>query len=455
MNKQLKNIWIIALVVQVTLGFLIGVYEATCGAYFYERFGSEINSGRAIMLATLLLVIRQCLMTIFEMPAGALADTIGRVQVIVISWLVRAAFFICLAALWFCKNVSSAFALGLVASVLWAVSYTLFNGAFSAWCADYLKEKVPGTTYAWLSTRYFNYYAIAFAAGIPVGIIFYLKELPALIYVILALLSFLCVGFCLLKMRENKSIQFIDRHRVAAASIFGKMRKRLMGSFVACRERPILFWIIMTYGSYMFLLSLVLFLWPVYLKESTGADKFSPQWIKLAVVMAILFVVSSRTLVIINNWWAKKKGKESYVKLFSWFYIVASLASSCGVFGLSYATATATDSFAHLAVALLVVVFSWGFIGPCFETLVNHYIGERAAKDRATIISAGSLVRSVLIVFLALPSAGFSGAKSPIYWAIPAALLMMSSAVFWVMVRRESRQVARATTQITNQEMSL
>lgn len=375
MTGPIRNIWLIAVVVQGTLGFLIGVYEATCGAYFYERLGSEINSGHAITLATLLLVIRQGLMTFFELPAGALADTIGHRKVVIFSWIVRALFFVSLSALWFCDSVATAFAWGLLASVFWAISYTLFNGAFAAWCVDYLRKPEPEVRFAWLSSRYFNYYAVAFAAGIPAGILFYVNGLPILIYGVLAFLSFVCTIFCLRRMRAPQKSQSIRSANITQREMFKSMRERLIRSVGACREGPILFWIIITFGSYMFLLSLVLFLWPVYLKETTGSDRFSPLWVGIAIIMALLFVVSSRALVVINYIWTKIRGAGSHIDLFAKIYLGSAAASSLAVVFLSWAAATNAATITHLAIAVFTVVFSWGFMGPCFETLINHYIG--------------------------------------------------------------------------------
>lgn len=437
-QSEVKKIWKISLIVQTTLGFLIGVYEATCGAYFYEKLGSAIDAQRAIFLATALLVLRQGLMTLFEMPAGALADTIGRMQVVVLSWLLRGCFFIVLSMMWFCDTVNGALAWGVVASVFWAISYTLFNGAFSAWCVDYLREKSCGVSYAWLVSRYFNYYAIAFALGIPTGIVFYLLRLPFFIFIILSFLCFVTMAYCVGQMRESH-INFQDRHKVVPSHIFNLMRARLKLSFFACAKKPVLLWLVMTQGSYMFLLSLVLFLWPVFLKESTGSDKYSPLWMALAIGMAILFVISSRVLIYLNQHWSKK-GDDSHIKSFIWLFFGASVFSSVGVIALGYTTLIGINHLIYLAMAVFFVVFSWGFMNPSYETLINHFIGASDEKERATIISAGSLVRSVLVMFLAIPAAGPSGAKSPIYWMIPAVLLLVSSLVMLIVVSHAQRK---------------
>ncbi len=143
-----SHLWKVAYIVQFNLGFLLGVFETTGGAYFYDRFGGQVNPTKAILLATSLLVVRQAFITFFELPSGALADTIGRKNVVVFSWLARSGFFLFLGSLRFCSTIELVFWVGFIASILWAISYSFLNGAFSAWCMDYIRECCPTVSYS-------------------------------------------------------------------------------------------------------------------------------------------------------------------------------------------------------------------------------------------------------------------------------------------------------------------
>ncbi len=439
-SAAVKRVMTVVLVVQSVIGFSMGVYETTCGAYFYERFGGSVNPSTAILLATALLAVRQGLITLLEMPSGALADTIGRVQVVVISWIARTAFFISLAAMWFCSNITLAVICGVVASIFWAICYTCFNGAFSAWCVDYLHENAPEYPYSMLASRSHNYFVTAAAVGTPIGIIFYLSGLPSLIYAVVGLSCFLCMGYCLMQMKETVLVQFVERSQVTSTTIFRNVRGKLWQSCTACWERPMLFWIVLTFGSFMFLLNIVEFLWPIFLKTTTGASKWSVEWIGLAMGCNIACVISSRLFVWISKRFNEVGNPVQRLTLFSWVFAGSSIVSALMVIWHGYATAYGVNSFSLLVITVLSVLIAYGFMGGCFETLINHYIGKSNEQDRATIISSGSFIRGLLFVFLAVPSAGSSASNSPIYWAIPAGILLVSSSVSLVMLKKVRKE---------------
>lgn len=437
---SVKKLMTITLIVKGVIGFSMGVYEATCGAYFYDRFGGSLNPSIAILLATALLAARQGLITLLEMPTGALADTIGRVQVMLISWVARTIFFFCLAAMWFCTNLSLAVTIGVIASVFWAISYTCFNGAFSAWSVDYLRENAPEYPYSIVASYSHNYYTTAAIIGTPLGIMSYLWGYPALIYTVVGVLCMICMGYCLFCMKENRSLRFIERDQVSIVLILQKMCEHLWNSYSACRHRPAIFWVVMTFGAFMFLLNIIKFIWPVFLKETTGSDKWSAMWIGLAVGCDIACAMSARFFVWISKRIDLVINPLRRLDLFSWIFSGVSIASALMVMLHGYATAHLVNSFSFLVVTVVVVVVSYGIMGGLFETLVNHYIGDRNDKERATIISSGSLIRSVLFVFLAVPSTGSSAASSPIYWGIPAILLLVSASVSIFVLKRSEKQ---------------
>ncbi len=439
-SEAVKKIMTVVLVVRSVIGFTMGAYEATYGAYFYERFGGSINPSTAILLATGLLAARQGLITLLEMPTGALADTIGRVRVVMLSWIARTAFFFCLAAMWFFDSIPVAFACGVLASIFWAIFYTCFNGAFSAWCADYLKENAPEYPYSMLASYSHNYYTAAAAIGTPVGILFYLQGYPFVIYTIIGAMSLACMAYSMKRMTESQTIRFVARNEITTSVVLKRMRDRVVKSCDACRKRPEIFWVVMTFGAFMFLLNIIKFVWPIFLKETTGSGKWSVMWIGLAMGCDIACAISARLFV-----WMSKRFNEigdpfKRLTIFTWIFSGSAIISALVVMANGYATAYKMNSFGLLVGTVLVVVISYGFMGSLFETLVNHFIGDSNDLERATIISSGSFVRSLLIVFLAIPSTGSSAASSPIFWGIPAILVLLSATASLLMLRRVRRE---------------
>ncbi len=138
---SIKPLWRITFIVQSLAGFSCGLYMFTYGPFFYDHLGGALQPHTAMLFTSALLAIRQGMVALLEIPTGALADAIGRVRVVILSMVIRIFFFLGFAAVGLCVTPSSAFVWGILASVAFTFNVTLFNGAFSAWCADTLQEQ--------------------------------------------------------------------------------------------------------------------------------------------------------------------------------------------------------------------------------------------------------------------------------------------------------------------------
>lgn len=436
-HPELRKLWWVTLVVQTVLGFTNGLYLYTYGPYFYEKFGGSIEPTTAMLLTTILLGIRQALVALLEVPTGALADAIGRVQVVILSWGMRILFFVSLAAIWFCDSIGFAFGWGVIASIAFALSYALFNGSFTAWCVETLKEKAPHVNYGWLSARYYSYQSLAIAAGGVLAVWLYLHEMIFVGFLAAAFLIFCAMAYCMARMKEVQSLHFLRAHEVQFSTITRRIGEIIGRAVQICAKTPVLFWIILTYGSYMFLLNLVMYLWPVYLKSAFHADEnLGLNWMLIVLSSELLRTLGSRILVRLNTKWTRDGGVERHLVGFRRIFVGSTLLSSVAILALSWDTAFHMVSSFFFPTAVMIVIIAFGIVAPCFETLVNAYIRAEDAQYRSTITSAGSMLRSILILLLAIPSGGSSGETSPIGWALPATLLLISTIVANRFMRR-------------------
>lgn len=441
-NPEVRKLWWVTLFVQIGIGITNGLYLYTWGPYLYEKFSADIQPSTAMILLTVLLGIRQGLVALLEVPTGALADTIGRVHVVILSWVARVLFFVCLAAMWFCQSVVFAFMWSVFASIAFAISYTLFNGAFSAWCAEVIREKQLNITYGWLASRFYSYQSVSIAAGGIVAVICYLHQLAFVGFIAAAFIAFCGVGYCMGKMQEVSSLHFLKTKEVQFTAITRRIGEIIGRAAQACSRTPVLFWIILTYGSYMFLLNLVVYLWPVFFKAKYGSSEtLGRDWIFIVVSAQLLSTLSSRILVKLNKRWTRNGGVSSHLAGFRRIFVLTALISSASILLLSWNTfSNRGNEYFVFPIAVIVVMLSFGIIAPCFETLVNAYIPPQEIQERATIISAGSMFRSFLVLLLAVPSGGSSGETSPINWAIPAVLLLVSVLIANVFMRRAAKE---------------
>ena len=438
-HPEAKKIWWVALIIQAALGFTNGLYLYTYGPYFYQKFGGTVNPATAMLLATILLGVRQGLVALLEVPTGALADAIGRAHVVILSWAVRVLFFLSMAIIWTCSTPATAFTWGVIASIAFAANYTFFNGAFAAWCVEILREKAPDVTYGWLSSRFHSYRFFAEMLGGVVGVLLYLSGIPFVGFMFAAFLSFCLMGFCMSRMKEVRLLHFLDTQQVQFSTITKRIGEIIGKGSQICMKSPVLFWIVLTYGAYMFLLTLVMYLWPVYFTTKTGGhDHFGREWIAIVVVSQLLAFSSSRILVWLDHKWSNQGGINSHLTGFKRIFICANLAAAVMIICLSLELSFKHSDFYLFPSAVITVLLAFGIIAPCFETLINAYIPTQEAQYRATIMSAGSMFRSFMILVLAVPSGGTSGETTPINWAIPAVLLFFA-AVFANHFMKKSR----------------
>ena len=441
-NPDVKKLWRITLVTQSLIGITNGFYLYTYGPYFYEKFGGSSDPKTAMLLMTILLGLRQGLVALFEVPTGALADAIGRVNVIILSWIMRIFFFVSLAAIWFSHSTSTAFLLGIIASIGFAFCYTLFNGSFSAWCMETIREKAPQITYGWLASRYFGYHALGEIVGGLSAIFFYVYGYAHFGFLIAALLSFAGYGYAQTKMEESGLLSFLNIRDVHLSVITRRIGEIIGKGVKVCAKTPVLFWIILTYGAFMFLLNLVKYLWPVFLKTNFGTGQnFVRNWILIMVGSQLLMACSSRLLVWLNKKWTADGGIKRHFTGFQRIFIGTALVSAISILILSLDTAFHIFALYSFPVTIVIVILSFGIIAPCFETLVNAYIPVEDAQYRTTVMSAGSMLRSFLILLLAIPSGGGSGETTTIGWALPATLLLIATILSLIFMRKTDIKV--------------
>ncbi len=222
-----------------------------------------------------------------------------------------------------------------------------------------------------------------------------------------------------------------------------------MGEIVArssqiCTRTPVLFWIILTFGSYMFLLTIVTYLWPVYFEShASGSTNYIRNWILIILVSEGSSAVDSRILYYLSQYWGKLGGVKHHLSGYRRIFIGSVLLSALATIGFSLETANVIHTQYFFPAAVIMVSLTFGMVLTSYESLINIYLPAADSQYRATIMSTGSMLRSILILLLAIPSGGTSGSNSPIYWAIPAGILLTSGLLArYFMKRTDAPEVA-------------
>lgn len=436
LSSEAKKIWKIAKVVQGVNGFNRGLSFFIWGPLFYEKLSQLGDPKLGITFTSLLLGIRMTLIAFLEVPTGAIGDAIGRKWTVVWSFICRMFFYIFLALVPLVHSISLVMTFGVLAMVCFSFGYTFFSGTFSAWCVDSLREKAPNVGYEFLFSKSYIYESSLVGIGGVIGVLLYLWHFPSFSFLIAAASCVFCVVFCLGEMEEPKNLQFLEHRKVSFAVITKRMGEILGVGFQVFRQSKIILSLVFIYASYMFVLNIVDYLWPVYLRSRAPIEVQPIYWIALIIVVQFCNIVGSKFLVFKNN---AKESKRRNIILRRRF-VGACLFATLPILALSWLTHKGLDAFWFFALAILPVEFAYGIVAPCFETLINNYIPDNHAQERATIMSFGSLGRSLLIMILSIPAGGSSGARTTVGWAIPAFLLLISALIGNFILKRAQRK---------------
>lgn len=435
-----KKLWWIVLIIGSFFGLCSGLGRYTWGPYLYEQFGGTIDPSNAIFLAASILVIFSAANTLLEMPMGAIADTIGRTYAVMLSWGCRVLSYSLLSMVFLFRGSHWAFVIGIAYIIAYTISYTLFNGAFTAWLADWMKENAPDMNYTTAASRFQAYSSAAEIIGAIISVLCYSHHFAFLAYAIAGFFSFITMVFCMNTLEEVKNLTFLNPRKLTGMHMFKRMGEIFIKGCQLSIGSKIIFWILMTYGSYLFLLNMVAYLWPIHLTVEWGAQHFTWQWMALVIIPLTLSTFASRYLAYKSKEW--KTASEKPIAMLRRMFIFLGFFCAGTIFTISIATYLGNNSFILFAICVSIMILSYGIMTSIFETLINYYIPDKDAQERATILSAGSMIRGLLMLVLAIPSGGTGGETTPIYWSIPASLLLISTMVtIFVMMRHKKLEI--------------
>lgn len=436
--SPVRRIFHIACIVQAGKGFALGVALFIWGTLLFETFSRLSNQGMALTLTAVLIQCNNGLRMLLEVPTGAFADVLGRKRAVVWSLAFCMGDLLLLALIPFGTSVAVTMGIMVLSIISYGFSYTLFSGTFTAWCVDQLRVLAPDVGYEQLLGRANTCNLLACLAGGILGVGLFLQGLPWVAFLAGAIVCFALIIFCLAEMPSEPQLDFLSGLRARLPVITRRMGEIVGVSIQVFRHSPIIAVSVVIFASYMFLLNMIEYFWPVYVRSTMHGTEQAAWWLGMVVLVLLSSASGSHFL----TWWGRRRPdprKASNTSLRRLF-VGTCVGAASAVLLLSILTKTGHDSIGWLLAAVLPVNFARGLIIPTFETLVNNYIPHNHASERATILSIASLLRSLLILLLAIPASGHSGATTTIGWAIPAGLLFVTAIVGNFILKRLQRK---------------
>ncbi len=449
--EAIKPIWKAVAFVQLCNGLAFGLYIYTYGPWFFDHFGGEANAATAMMLTSILLGVRQGGVAVLEAPTGAIADAIGRVHAISWSWFFRVFFFVGLAALHLCSSVSIAFVWSVLASIAYAIAYTFYSGALSAWVVDSCKRADPNYQYGVILSKGHSIMLWGTFAGAILGMCFFLQGITHVAYIIGAMISSIAMSYCLKEMPETPGMGFLGLSGTLTASL-RRMGEILGTGAMLVKKLPALAALIFVYAATLFLINVVNYFWPLAVRTELGVTERQYLWLWFLSILCLIQIFGARVMLALLSRAKHLPIPQQRVTLRRWLVSLC-LISGTSVVGLAWNNYTGHSSFIGVMSVVLIVSLTYGFLVPCFETLVNHYIPEEYATSRATILSFGSLMRSAMMLILAVPSGGHSSSTTTRGWLVPAFMVLFSALVARFVLKRTERRTAIVDDVSTNTEV--
>lgn len=441
MTDKVKKIREAAIVIQSTIGFTLGLYLFVYGLYFYEKFGGAENP-KALLWATTIFAIGNMISFLFDIPTGAIADYFGRRKIVLTSFIFRGVYFLLLSALWFVRDPVVCFFLAVVLYCVFDVGYCLFNGSFLAWVVDSLRaEKLPEGHGPILVDSY-RYYFLGQLIGTVISLTLYSMGLIFYAFGLGFISCVVCCVYCAFVMEECD-------HMVFHSGAF-ELKKVVQGSYLKVKEGfsemlhnpPVLF-LALTNACFMFMVFVVTYLWPVTMQTQFGFGKFSLSWYAICIGAIVVGYFGSRYLKRLLADHQKSGAVVPNLSLMKWLALGCCVAAlPVALFAVGAGTHfTVLGSFPLLVASVVFTYGGYGFLRPCYETLINNYLHGLAAQKRATILSVGSTMTSLLTIVFMIPSGSGSNTASPIGWILPAGMLCTAVLLAAIVVWRHERKV--------------
>lgn len=441
MDDKIRAIRQGARVVQATTGFTLGLYLFIYGLYFYEKFGGNENPKVMLWLA-IVFMVSKAVTFLCDIPTGAIADWLGRRRTIIAAFAFQAIYFLSLAAIWFIDSPAFAFGIATFGYGVFGIGYALLSGAFVAWVVDSVRAQQMPEGHGVILADSYQFYFVAQLLGTVIGLALYTLHLAFFAFVMGFIACTLCVVYATLVMEETEGMRFYDR-RLSWSVILSSGTTKIRDGFRVMRRNPAVFCLALTNACFMFQVFVVTYLWPVVLKSQFGFGKLSRWWYLIAIATVITSYLGTKTLQ--TQFAAHKlRGLSAPNRaIFRWFF-VGCLAAAVPIMLFAVREGPLqTFAFPLLICGVIATYGGYGFLRPCYETLVNNYLGVENAYERATALSIGSSFSSLLAIIFMIPSGrgidtGGSG------WIIPSCLLIGSAITTLIVIKRYETLATRA-----------
>lgn len=400
--------------IQLLWGLSFGFYIFTYGYWLFQSYKNITHSNAdAMTFLFILMIIRQAGLILFEVPTGVITDNLGRSLMIKVAFAFKLIFQLGLFIIIFIASKYSIIVVGVILSISFSIASSSFNGSLSRYVYDHYGEATDEYK-ATVAKGHQRFFIGELLAGlISVILLYYNMQFAPYLFGVVCCCIGLIYAIRILKdaPQIKKSIKWVEKLKIAKI-VFSKL--------------PANATLILLFGVFMFLLNLIELQWMVHLfgKEYSQISISVPILLGLILCFCIpRLVASSIARIVIARLQDSIGSARNCV-------IATTVLSSICIFSLgsiNYLSGEVNIYFFTLTI--IVVVFTHGFSAPLIEILQNYYFPKKLFESRATMLSLGSMFRSILVVLFACFLKSDLPEKIPSSWIIPSIVLFIISII--------------------------
>jgi MFS family permease len=426
------------IVLQFLWGCSYGCYIFVYGAWYVWQLSAGKFYHEGLVPAGILLTIRQALGAFLDIPLGVLADRFGRLTLVRFAFVAKLMFHGTLASLALVSRWYPPILAGVGSSIFFAIAYTSFSGAFSAWVVSESRESGINDPSTVLAAGHYAFFFGELLTGVVSVLLFSWKS-PAC-FLLGATFCAIAWIWAVSKCQEHRSTAPAQLNKfVRVPEMARRFRERFQALRKVISTSQIVLAVMMIFGCFMFLLNIVEHFWPVLVKAYKGSSvPLEQKHIWMIFVLLVCVVRLAGAHLFKNRLNAIKSIPiELKIRRVKPLFLLCGLSAAAVaivvgiVVGISVhsgsgssqlqAEITAARLFISLS-AVLFLVFIHGLVAPLYDVLVNAVMPASLDSYRAAVLSIGSTVRSVLaILFGVLSAAAISGWS----WAVPGSVLLI------------------------------
>ena len=411
-----------AAVMKMLYGFTIGLYLYIYPLTFATLFGSD-DKGQFLFGAVF--VFDFIMEALLDAPLGAYADIKGYKSTLQGAFIFRGLYFLGLVfTVVLSGNAVFAVPLAFISMTLFAISYTLWSGANSAWLYDSLKQVGAENAYLKHFSKIQTGYYVCFIAGAVLSAYLYFEDRVRLAYGLGIVCSLAGAFFIRIYLPEPKIKERKMSYKKQVISV-------ISDAWRYCLTTNDIYYLLQLGAFFALLFNTVNYLWPAYAKGRLGIVKLDWKWISVIIVMTLGSLVGN---AYIGSRWKREHDNA----LIEWrHYLMSAFFFGFPILLLSVIAISGYNNIVLFLMIMAAARIAFGAKDAPYEALMNrlitrvgqtHTMSRPPGEIRATILSSASVFNAVLMFFFFVPTlmVGHGTVKG---WALPALLLVIATIV--------------------------